>query len=132
MKIELERTGLNRIRGYAPGRITVNETVYRQSLLITPERLYTDWLVNSSEGLAEAHFQRIADLRPEVVLLGTGATTRFPPAPLTRPLITAGIGLEVMDTAAACRTYNILMGDGRRVLAALLMIEPTSQVDSTE
>ena len=61
--------------------------------------------------------------KPEVVLLGTGARLRFPPAAVLAPLTRAGIGVEVMDTAAACRTYNILAGDGRRVVAALLMIE---------
>lgn len=132
MKIELEQAGLNRIRDYAPGRITVNETVFRESLLVTPERLYPDWRVTSPSALTEAHFERIAELRPEVVLLGTGANLRFPAPVLTRSLVMAGIGLEVMGTAAACRTYNILMGDGRRVLAALLIIEPTDQVDSTE
>ena len=132
MKIELERTGLNRIRQYAPGRIAVNETVLTTSFLITPDRLYLDWLATSPETLTEAHFQRIADLGPEVVLLGTGASQRFPATALIRPLVRAGIGLEVMDTPAACRTYNILMGDGRRVLAALLMIESSDQVDSTE
>jgi uncharacterized protein len=65
----------------------------------------------------------LAELRPEVVILGTGVKLRFPPPSLTRALVEANIGLEVMDTGAACRTYNILMGDGRRVVAALLMIE---------
>jgi len=132
MKIELERAGQNRIRAYAPGQITINETVFRASLLVTPERLHLDWLVESADTLTKAHFQRIAELRPEIVLLGTGATVRFPKPVLTSPLLMAGIGLEVMNTPAACRTYNILMGDGRRVLAALLMIEPSNQVDSTE
>jgi len=132
MKIELERTGLNRIRQYAPGQIVVNETVLTHSFLITPDRLYLDWLAAGPETLTEAHFQRIADLGPEVVLLGTGVGQRFPAASLIRPLVRAGIGLEAMDTPAACRTYNILMGDGRRVLAALLMIESSDQVDSTE
>lgn len=132
MKIELERTGLNRIRQYGPGGVTVNETVLRQSFLITPERLYLDWAATGVETLTEGHFQLIADLKPEVVLLGTGASLRFPAPILTLPLMKARIGLEVMDTPAACRTYNILMGDGRRVLAALLMMESAAQLDSTE
>jgi uncharacterized protein len=123
VKIELERTGLNRIRAYAPGRVTVNDTVYSASLLVTPERVHADWPPASFAELAAAHFEVIAALRPEVVLLGTGKALRFPPPAVTRALADAGIGLEVMDTGAACRTYNILMGDERRVLAALLMIE---------
>ncbi len=132
MKIELERAGLNRIRQYGPGRITVNDTVLQQSFLLTPDQLYGDWLVTGVEALTETHFRRIAEIAPEVVLLGTGATLRFPAPAVMLPLIKAGIGLEVMNTPAACRTYNVLMGDGRRVLAALLMIETVGQVDSTE
>ena len=132
MKIELDRTGLNRIRNYAPGQITVNESVLRSSVLVTPERLYPDWQVASAEALTREHFQRIAALRPEVVVLGTGARQRFPSPAALQPLVDAGIGLEVMNTPAACRTYNVLAGDGRRVLAALLMIEPAPQPDSTE
>jgi len=132
MKIELERAGLNRIRQYGPGRITVNDTVLQQSFLLTPDQLYGDWLVTGVEALTETHFRRIAEIAPEVVLLGTGATLRFPAPAVMLPLIKAGIGLEVMNTPAACRTYNVLMGDGRRVLAALLMIETVDQVDSTE
>jgi len=132
MKIELERAGRNRIRQYGPGRITVNDTVLQQSFLLTPDQLYGDWLVTGVEALTETHFRRIAEIAPEVVLLGTGATLRFPAPAVMLPLIKAGIGLEVMNTPAACRTYNVLMGDGRRVLAALLMIETVDQVDSTE
>ena len=73
--------------------------------------------------LTETHFAMVAALKPEIVLLGTGARQQFPLPRLLRPLLTQGIGVEVMDTAAACRTYNIIMLEGRRVAAALLMIE---------
>jgi len=124
MRIHLETGGqANLIRTYAPGRIVVNETVYGASLIVQPDRIIADWPPQSFAALAEPHFQVLAGLGTEVVLIGTGARLRFPPPVLLRPLIAAGCGFEVMDTGAACRTYNILMGEGRRVAAALLMIE---------
>ena len=123
MKIQLE-TGAGQflIRAYAPGKITVNEAVYTASLVLTPEAIRSDWAPQTFEQLASEHFESIAALRPEVVILGTGSRLRFPPASVLAPFARAGIGVEVMDTAAACRTYNILAGDGRKVVAALLMI----------
>ena len=73
------------------------------------------------EPLASTHLNAALALQPEVVLLGTGARLHFPPAEVLRPLIEAGIGYEIMDTSAACRTYDILMAEGRRVLAALVI-----------
>lgn len=123
MKINLEsNAGRNFIRSYGPGSVTVNEKIYSRSLILTPQTL-TDWPPTGFTDLVTAHFQTIADMRPEVVVLGTGARLRFPAPHLIRSLVEAQIGLEVMDTGAACRTYNILMNDGRRVAAALLMIE---------
>jgi uncharacterized protein len=132
MKVQLESSrGLNVIRSYAPGQVTVNQEVYARSLVVTPDRVLADWPPLRFEDLVRAHFEMISELRPEVVLLGTGARLRFPEAAHTLVLVRAGIGLEVMDTAAACRTYNVLVADGRRVAAALLMIDP-AQVESTE
>ncbi len=124
MKIHLE-TGLgqNFVRAYAPGRVTINEEVYTRSLVVTPHQIITDWPPASPADLQAGHFELIASLQPEVFILGTGARLRFPAPNIIRPLVEAGIGIEVMDTGAACRTYNILMSDGRRVAAALLMIE---------
>ena len=122
MKIQLDnRTGENLIRSYAPGRITVNQDVYTNSLIVTPEQVIADWLPQSVADLTADDFERIAALAPEVVLLGTGARLQFPSPTLTRALISAQIGFEVMDTGAACRTYNVLTGEGRRVVAALLI-----------
>lgn len=123
MKIHLESgTGRNFIRRYAPGSITVNDQAYRRSLIVAPEHV-CDWPPEDFGALAAPHFETIAAMQPEVVILGTGAKLRFPAPALTRALVEANIGLEVMDTGAACRTYNILMSDGRKVVAALLMIE---------
>lgn len=114
--------GIFQIRGYGQGYITVNDRDHGSSLIVTPRRLVTDWPPERFADLEEAHFELILELEPEIVLLGTGARQRFPHPRLTRPLLGRGIGVEVMDTAAACRTYAIVMAEGRRVAAALLMI----------
>lgn len=124
MKIHLEiGIGQNLIRAYAPGRITVNEEVYTRSLVVTPQHILPEWPPETFADLLEEHFETIVALRPEVVLLGTGGKLVFPAPSVTRALVDAKIGLEVMDTGAACRTYNILMSDDRKVAAALLMIK---------
>ncbi len=124
MKIELV-SGINRnmIRAYGPGRITVNNVTYATSLLVMPDRVISGWSPETFDQLVEPHFAAIAALEPEVVVLGTGRRLRFPHPGATAPLARANIGIEVMDTGAACRTYNILMSEDRRVVAALLMIE---------
>jgi uncharacterized protein len=110
------------IRAYAPGRITVNEEVVTTSVVLTRERILHDWPPAGFEDLSAPLIDALADLEPEVVLLGTGATLRFPDARVLAGLYHRGIGFEVMGTAAACRTFNLLSGEGRRVVAALLMI----------
>jgi len=124
MKIHLE-TGLgqNFIRAYAAGQVTINQEVYTGSLVVTPQRIIAGWPPTSPAELLAAHFEVIVSLRPELVILGTGARLQFPAPSIIRPLVEAGIGIEIMDTGAACRTYNILMSDGRSVAAALMMIE---------
>ncbi len=110
------------VKSYGPGWVKVNEQEVHRSLIITPEQLVTDWPPQAFVDLEEVHFEAVARLEPEIVLLGTGGHQRFPPPRLTRALLARGVGVEVMDTAAACRTYNIIMLEGRRVAAALLMI----------
>lgn len=121
VKIQLEAAAGNVIRSYASGRVTVNQDVYTTSVIITPERIVADWRPGRFSDLIPADFDAICELQPEVVLLGTGIRLRFPAAELTRSLVAAQIGFEVMDTGAACRTYNVLMSEGRRVAAALLI-----------
>jgi len=111
------------IQSYAPGRVVVNGVAYQQSLIVRPERI-APWGPESVPALTTGDFEELARMGPEIVLLGTGQRQRFPTPALFRCLIDAGIGLEVMDTGAACRTYNILAAEGRSVAAALLMIEP--------
>jgi uncharacterized protein len=109
------------IRNYGPGWITVNDLEIRRSVIITPDQLVLDWPPQAFTELAESHFAAIAALEPEIVLLGTGVRQQFPHPRLTQALLTRGIGIEVMDTTAACRTYNVIMLEGRRVAAALLL-----------
>jgi len=124
MHIQLETGGrANLIRAYAGGQIIVNQDSYTRSLIVLPGQVIADWPPQAFEELAVAHLTALVPLRPELVILGTGQRQRFPRAELLAPLAEAGIGWEVMDTGAACRTYNILMGEGRNVAAALLMIE---------
>ena len=113
-------THLNTFTGYGEGFVQLNGERRESSLLVLPERVM-DWPPASFDALAEAHFALIAELRPEIVLLGTGARLRFPHPRLTASLARAGIGFEVMDAQAACRTYNILMAEERVVAAALLL-----------
>jgi uncharacterized protein len=110
------------IRGYEPGAVQVNETRYTGSLVVMPEQLRTDWEPERVEDLSEHHLRLIADLHPEVVILGTGTRFRFPAPEVQAFFLRQGIGIEAMDTAAACRTYNVLMAEGRNVACALLLV----------
>jgi uncharacterized protein len=121
MKFHLQDPGThNLFTGYGAGYLLVNRVRYERSLVVTPERVIDDWKVEDFDTLSARHFEFLLDLKPEIVLLGTGAALRFPPPALSRCLPQARIGLEIMDTSAACRTYNILMAEGRSVLAAVI------------
>ena len=122
MKFERdEAPGRNTFTGYGAGYVEVNRRRYSASLVVAGERLIVDWPVASVEGLTADHLAALVALAPEIVLLGSGARFEFPPAAKLAPLYQAGIGVEVMDTPAACRTYNILLGEGRNVVAALVL-----------
>jgi uncharacterized protein len=123
MKLQLDRPeGLNTVTAYGDDYVSVNGVRHRCNLLVLPERLVVDWSSATSATLAAADFDLLAALDAEIVLLGTGKQLRFPPPNLLQPLIAARKGLEVMDVQAACRTYNILLGEGRKVAAALLLV----------
>jgi uncharacterized protein len=109
--------------GYGPDYVEVNGQRYTHSLIVTTERVVEPWPVETWSALCAAHFVRLTELAPTLVLLGSGTRQRFPHPSLTRALIDARIGLEVMDTRAACRTYNILAAEGRNVAAAIV-VEP--------
>lgn len=122
MKISIESTaGRNLFTGYGEGFVEVNGTTHRANVAVSADAVEPGWSEGPLESLTEANMARLADARPEIVLLGSGAAFRFPPPAVLAPLYRAGIGVEVMDTRAACRTYNILLGEGRRVVAALIV-----------
>jgi uncharacterized protein len=110
------------VRSYSDGILLIADTEYTCSTIVTSQGCRR-WALSSIESLTSADFAAVFELgfRPELVLLGTGKTLQFPSAEQTRTLLDAQIGLEVMDTAAACRTYNILADDGRQVVACLLV-----------
>jgi uncharacterized protein len=116
-----QNAGQNAFTAYGEGYVMVNGRRYETSLIVLPEQLIENWEPRAPGDLGEGHFAELATLDVEIVLLGTGTTLRFPAPRLTAPLVRAAIGCEVMDTHAAARTYNILMGEGRRVAAALLL-----------
>ncbi len=121
LKLHAQAQGdTNAITGYGPGYVEVNRTRYMGAVLISADAPVRAWDVAAVDALKPSHFEALLALDPEVVLLGTGDRQHFPSAPLASILVRAGVGLEVMDTGAACRTFNILVGEGRRVVAALL------------
>ncbi len=124
MKLQFDdNAAVYRISSYQKGSVVVNEEVLVGSFILMPKTLIRDWPPQNFDTLQRDHFQSVARLEPEIVLFGSGARQRFPAAEITRPLIEARIAVEVMDTGAACRTYNILSSEDRSVAAALLMIE---------
>jgi uncharacterized protein len=122
MKLHVTRTsGENLFTGYGEGYVAVNHTRYAHSVVVTPQGEVAAWSPQGFETLTAAHVEALLALGCDIVILGTGATHRFPSPDVLRPLAAAGVGLEVMDTRAACRTYNILMAEGRQVVAAVLV-----------
>lgn len=109
------------IRGYQPGQIQVNDQMYTTSIIVSANRLITDW---PPQTLAELTYEHLVDavvLEPAILLIGTGSQLAFPSMELYGELINQGIGIEIMDTHAACRTYNALTAEDRNVVAALLI-----------
>ncbi len=121
MKFHLSQAEGNVVTGSGPGWVRVGGSEHRASLVIAPDALVSPWAAGGFDALPEDDFAQVQALAPEIVLLGTGARQRFPHPRLYRALTNAGIGVEVMDSAAAARTYNIIAAEGRRVAAALLL-----------
>jgi uncharacterized protein len=115
------RSSDNIVTAYTHDSIAVGGRVHTRSLLLLPDRLDAQWGPDAFADLSLLHLQQLAAFSCDVVLLGTGRRQRFPAAELMRPLVEAGRGFEIMDTAAACRTYNLLVGEGRLPLAALIL-----------
>ncbi|MEO6928754.1 MAG: Mth938-like domain-containing protein [Casimicrobiaceae bacterium] len=121
MKLHLQSDVAQRVTGIGPGWIRINADEYRQSLVLTTKAVDIDGVASGFDALTAADFSRLLPLEPEIVLFGSGAAQHFPRAGLYRELTDAGIGVEIMDTPAACRTFNILTSEGRRVVALLLL-----------
>ena len=108
MKLHLTSgDGLQLFSGYGSGYVAVNGVRFETGVIVTPDKV-TEWTANGFEALSAADFGFIGELKPEIVIFGTGATQRFPRAELARSLASTGVGVEIMDSRAACRTYNIL------------------------
>lgn len=121
MKLHAERIeGTNAIARHGKDGVMVNGTQFTSSVVVPWSGAVTAWNVARFANLNADHFAALALHEPELVLFGSGEKLRFPPASLLRPLIERGIGFETMDTAAACRTYNVLLSEGRNVVAGLL------------
>lgn len=125
MKLHLAgNAGLNIFTEYGAGYVVVNGVRHEASLVVLPDRLEA-WAPISFESLVAEHLAPLAGRGFEVLVLGTGARLRFPRPAVLAPLTNSGLGVEVMDTPAACRTYNILVAEGRKAVAAII-VEPAS------
>jgi len=125
MKLQPDRSDVQSISGYGPGWVGVNGQKIAHSVIISSKGERIEWPASRFEDLAHGHFEQLALLDCEVLIFGSGSRIRFPQAAWLKPLIARRIGIETMDTAAACRTYNILAQEGRSVAAALLL-EPVA------
>jgi uncharacterized protein len=122
MKIELDTNlaQINIINSYSIDGVTIKSTLYQNSIIVSPEQIQENWAPENFNELNISHFKKIVEFSPEIVLIGTGNTLRFPEKHILDSMLTKQIGVEVMDTGAACRAYNFLAGEGRVVMAALL------------
>ena len=111
----------HRIRSYQPGRLTIDQRHFELGVIVTAATLVEERLPAAAAELGDEHSDAILALEPEIVLIGTGQSQVFPPRAFLASFLRRGVGVEVMDTGAACRTYNVLMAEGRRVAAALIV-----------
>ena len=121
MKLHIDTAEkINLVSSVEEGTLRIGQELHSKSVIVTPERI-EEWQPRSVDELLQGHLETLAEFDPEVVILGTGARLLFPSPRLGSILPARGIGLEIMDTRAACRTYNLLAVDGRRALAALML-----------
>jgi len=114
-------SGANTITGYGNGYVEINKAPYSHAVLISSDGAISEWPVREFAELESEHFAQMVALKPELIIIGTGNKQHFPKPELLKPLICAKIGFEIMNSQAACRTYNILIGEGRQVLLALIV-----------
>ena len=121
MKFHLQTPTANVVTGTGPDWVRVGQTEYRGNIVLLPDQVAPGWAPDGFEALTEPDFASLLAYDPEIVLLGTGSRQRFPHPRLLQALAAARVGVEVMDTPAACRTFNILVAEDRRVAAALIV-----------
>lgn len=122
MKLQSDlHSGAITITGYGDGYVEINKTPYAHAVVLSSNGAISEWSAQSFDDLETHHFAQLVDLKPELILIGTGKSQRFPKPELLKALISAKIGFEIMDSQAACRTHNILVSEGRQVLLALIV-----------
>jgi uncharacterized protein len=121
MKLHLQAPSSNIVTGSGPGWVRVGQTEYRSNIVLLPDAIVEGWAPNGFAALQEPDFASLLAYEPEMVLLGTGARQQFVHPRLLQALAAARVGVETMDTRAACRTFNILVAEDRRVAAALVV-----------
>lgn len=121
LKFTRELTHTLSIQRVGEMTVTVNGEAYAETIALTPDEILDNWDAKPVADLQESDFERLFDTAPEIVLLGTGSSQRFPPRELMFAFARRGVGLECMDTAAAARTFNVLAAEGRQVAAVLYL-----------
>ena len=121
MKLEPDNFDVQTIQGYGPGWVGVQGEKITHSVILGSKGQRVDWQCNRFEDLTAAHFAQLAEFDAELIIFGSGPRIRFPQPAWLQPLMAKRMGLETMDTGAACRTYNILAGEGRRVAVAIVL-----------
>lgn len=122
MSLTLDDNHANyQIRAFKPGHIQVNQNFFTHSIIIAPNRLIEHWAPQHITELTRDHLSIITNLHPDILIIGTGEILQFPGIELYGDLIQGGIGVEIMNTSAACRTYNVLTSENRNVVAALII-----------
>jgi uncharacterized protein len=121
MKLHAERGSGNYIQSVTPQTVLINGNSYRGPVIVSADRIITGWTPRPVADLELNDFQVALDLEPEVILFGTGTMHQFASNRLVTTIMSRGVGFEVMATDAACRTYNVLAAEDRRVVAALLL-----------
>jgi uncharacterized protein len=116
-----QSSNVNVIRGYGPGELRINDQMYASSVIVAASSIRSEPAVADVADLAAEHVTRVLEFEPELVLVGTGRRQVFPSAAFGAQFLKAGIGFEVMDTGAACRTFNVLVSEQRRVVALLIV-----------
>jgi uncharacterized protein len=124
MQLVEQSAGGNPVRRIGAGVVTIGETDHRHSVVVSAERVIPGWPVDRVDAIDDAAIAAVLDCGPEVVLLGTGARQVFPAVHVAAAFLTRGIGFEAMDNAAAARTYNVLLAEGRRVVVAFILGDP--------